>query len=443
MISRARHFYSISSQQGAATLLTAVLLLAAALVVSLASYKSVFFQGKRAQNEIEARQLHWKGEGRLECVFAKLVDVSSNDPNSVSYNDCDQPTNIHITRQGTSNLYTVESNENGYRVVKVLRVPTVGTMGALSANADIYFLGSYEFNPQPLEILASGSPKCVSVKYSKSLYLAPDTPKSELVTDKVMTPEMLLTSCDSEYITDVEAVTTLKKLSEINDGLDSDGNSLSDETEFKGDYLYEENFQPFEELFGVPKSELTSIKDEFEVINGGQCALYGNGTTDRNPSNCACDANIAQKILQDKKLVWVDGNCDIGLGSKIQSADAFKGSTGTIVVIQNGIFSSTGSVPFNGVLYQLYTNNLSPSLSVWDGYTGKVWANSTFSDIGQVPIAYLSGSYEPKGLVVIDAPDQIATFHGGFKFTYDKSKIENPLGQLLKPKWIKGSWNDF
>ena len=82
----------LSKQRGAATLLVAVLLLAAALVISLASYKGVFFQAKRAQNEIEARQLHWKGEGRLECVMAKVADNSSVLPTAIAYSECDQPT---------------------------------------------------------------------------------------------------------------------------------------------------------------------------------------------------------------------------------------------------------------------------------------------------------------------------------------------------------------
>lgn len=437
-------FYSYKNkQQGAATLLVTTLLLLVALVITLTSYKNVFFQIKRAQNEIEARQLHWKGEGRLECVMAKVIEESSNEPNLVSYSTCDQPSNIHITRQGSSNLYTVESNESGYRVVKVLRVPTVGTMGALSATSDIYFVGSYIFHPQPLDMQASGNPSCVSVKYSKSLYLAPNTPESLLDTQSIQTPSTVNVECDSNFKTNVRTVSVTKQLYEENDNLDSASDSLPEEAEFQGDYVFERNFQPFENLFGAPLTELDSIKDEFEIISGGRCDFYSNGTSVINPSDCQCDKNIAASIEAGKKLIWVNGDCDLGSGSKIYNADQNKGSEGTIVVVYNGLLSSEGSVPFNGVLYHLYVDSTSPSLTQWDGLTGNTWANTTYSDIGEVPVMYLSGSYIPDGLVVIDAPDQLAVFQGSIKFSYNKSKIEHPLGQLLKPKWLKGSWNDF
>lgn len=433
----------LSKQRGAATLLVAVLLLAAALVISLASYKGVFFQAKRAQNEIEARQLHWKGEGRLECVMAKVADNSSVLPTAIAYSECDQPTSIAVVRQGSSNLYRVESNEDGYKVIKIIRVPSVGAMGALSANADVYFIGSYSFNPQPLDMQAEGNPSCVSVKYSKSLYLAPNTPESLLDTQSIQTPSMVNVECDSNFKTNVRTVSVTKQLYEEKDNLDSASDSLPEETEFQGDYVFEKNFQPFEDLFGAPLTELDSIKDEFEIISGGRCDFYSSGTSVINPSDCQCDKNIAASIEAGKKLIWVNGDCDLGLGSKISLADISMGREGTIVVVYNGLLSSEGSVPFNGVLYQLYTNSAAPSLTQWDGLTGNTWANSTYSDIGEVPVMYLSGSYIPDGLVVIDAPDQLAVFQGSIKFSYNKSKIENPLGQLLKPKWLKGSWNDF
>lgn len=447
MFERRVSFYLYSKQQGAATLLVAVLLLAAALVISLASYKGVFFQAKRVQNEIEARQLHWKGEGRLECVMAKLIDVSSNQPNSVSYNDCDQPSNIHITRQGTSNLYTVESNENGYRVVKVLRVPMVGAMGALSATSDIYFVGSYIFHPQPLEETSGGEYSCVSIKYSNNLYLAPaaSSAASTLGSDVPTSSEAFnrgVTCKSPDYVTSISSLNRIS-LQGKNDGIDASGATLTSEAQFHADYLYQVNFDPFQDLFGLPKSQFLDIKDQFKIITGGQCSAYSNGVPGRDPSNCTCDKNIAEQISNGEKLIWVSGDCDLGLGASTYTADISEGSEGTIVVVQNGIISSTGSMPFNGVLYQLYTQPLSPSITHWEDFTGSVWAQNVYNDIGIVPIMYLSGSYIPDGLVVIDAPNQLAVFQGGLEFSYDKSKIENPLGQLLKPKWLKGSWHDF
>ena len=68
-------------QQGAITLLITALLLVAILVLSLASYKNVFFQAKRAQNEIISRQQHWAAEGGLECAYSLAVlDPEHIDP---------------------------------------------------------------------------------------------------------------------------------------------------------------------------------------------------------------------------------------------------------------------------------------------------------------------------------------------------------------------------
>lgn len=50
-------------QQGFATLLITSILLSAALVFTLGSYKTLFYQIKRAQNEVKSRQDHWLAEG--------------------------------------------------------------------------------------------------------------------------------------------------------------------------------------------------------------------------------------------------------------------------------------------------------------------------------------------------------------------------------------------
>ena len=58
----------MNKQQGAAALLVVSVLLVAALMMSLGSYKSLFYQIKRANNQIEARQEHWRAEG-IECFI--------------------------------------------------------------------------------------------------------------------------------------------------------------------------------------------------------------------------------------------------------------------------------------------------------------------------------------------------------------------------------------
>ncbi|WP_417879361.1 hypothetical protein [Vibrio sp.] len=430
------HFSStslLSKQRGAATLLVAVLLLASVLVLSLASYKGVFFQAKRVQNEIEARQLHWKGEGRLECVMAKLIDVSSNQPNSVSYNDCDQPSNIHITRQGTSNLYTVESNENGYRVVKALRIPGAGTLGAITATADLFMIGAFDIKPQPIQLIsAPDTYSCVAVKYSKNIYL---NATSNLQTTIPTSPDFPSTSrCDSSYQTSISNPSSVLKLSEENNQLDEDGTQLLSENNFKDDFYYDSDLDPFEDLFGVPKSELSSIKKEFTVITGGFCS----------GSVCPCDKNIASAIENNKSLIWVDGTCDLGPATQTLSKDT---SDGIIVVVQNGLLGSSGSVPFNGVLYHLNTN-FSPNISLWGNMSEGLYITGYYTqelkDLGApVPTLFMRGSKETDGVLIIDTPGSLAMIDASSNISYDRNKINHALSSLYKPRWLKGSWHDF
>ena len=64
-------------QKGLTTLLVTTMLLVVSLVFSLSSYKNLFYQIKRTQNEVMARKAHWLAEGGLECGFATIF----NSPN--------------------------------------------------------------------------------------------------------------------------------------------------------------------------------------------------------------------------------------------------------------------------------------------------------------------------------------------------------------------------
>ncbi|KJY85340.1 hypothetical protein TW81_00445 [Vibrio galatheae] len=61
---------SSTREKGAVTLLVTSALLIAALILSLASFKAVFYQIKRAQNEFKVREAHWHSEAGIECAYA-------------------------------------------------------------------------------------------------------------------------------------------------------------------------------------------------------------------------------------------------------------------------------------------------------------------------------------------------------------------------------------
>lgn len=66
-------------QSGMTTLLITSMLLIVALLFSLASYKNLFYQIKRTQNEVLARQAHWAAEGGLECGYSLLQQLKNID----------------------------------------------------------------------------------------------------------------------------------------------------------------------------------------------------------------------------------------------------------------------------------------------------------------------------------------------------------------------------
>ncbi len=61
-------------QKGATTLMVTSVLLMVALAVTMGTHKATFYQIKRAQNEIKARQSHWLAEGAIECAYAQFRD---------------------------------------------------------------------------------------------------------------------------------------------------------------------------------------------------------------------------------------------------------------------------------------------------------------------------------------------------------------------------------
>lgn len=66
-------------QKGAITLFVTSLLLVASLVMTLASYRHTHLQIKQVQNQLISRKAHWLSEGGIECAFAVINEVSSNE----------------------------------------------------------------------------------------------------------------------------------------------------------------------------------------------------------------------------------------------------------------------------------------------------------------------------------------------------------------------------
>lgn len=151
-----------NKQMGAVSLFVASILLIAALAMSLASYRNLFFQIKRAQNEIDSRKAHWLAEGGVECAFALVASMRSTPTN---FNDCAKPSLTISLNSPSPTKYTITANVSGTKVKKSYSKGFNSRGGAIQSSADLYFHTSTTFStPDPGELTTDGW-ECVALRY--------------------------------------------------------------------------------------------------------------------------------------------------------------------------------------------------------------------------------------------------------------------------------------
>ncbi|WP_305371165.1 hypothetical protein [Photobacterium leiognathi] len=123
------------------TLLITSLLLIVALLFSLASYKNLFYQIKRTQNEVLARQAHWVAEGGLECGFSYLKESDDISSAKTSLSNCEALLNLDVLDIDNSNYI----HSSYYQLAKkdlskkVLFSPE--SYGAIQTRSDLKLFG--------------------------------------------------------------------------------------------------------------------------------------------------------------------------------------------------------------------------------------------------------------------------------------------------------------
>ncbi|GLT15532.1 hypothetical protein [Vibrio algivorus] len=432
----------LSKQRGAATLLVAVLLLASVLVLSLASYKGVFFQAKRAQNEIEARIAHWIGEGGLECAYTKMYqdrDQSVLVSGTIYFDsDCVVPMNLssmNIDSLG-GQKYRIEPEfeQSGILISPVSKVVDFSrnrSTGAIKATADLYIRGTGTFNPpDPGNELASGW-ECVGLRYknnfemigaidNKQFYAATNYPSASFNPNGKQ--------CLSSHVTTSSA-------------------------NLKRDFQYDDKLDPFQEAFDLSSSLWTEVRDnpiyDFDIIQTSSL-IVGNASV--NPAS-KCGEAVKNKIESGSTRIWVEGSCELYNDPVVtqpqwlsEIAAATQDTDGVLLLVHNGIFSIHGSGEFKGSLFHI-NNSFSPTASDWNGLYGESVKNQLSSYFPSVPtsadVAYVqNGSFVFTGGQSLDLDGQIAYFNNGLDFKYNSDVLDSIFG-VLPPRWLKGSWNDF
>ena len=408
-------------QSGMTTLLITSMLLIVALLFSLASYKNLFYQIKRTQNEVLARQAHWAAEGGLECGFAAIQYAGSISGASSTFNDCETSLNLADVDVDADNYINSKYDKISNKLVKKKINISSRLAGAIQARSDFKLIGDYDISPDVEGKHNNGDYKCVAIRYSNRFIFDKTEPGNSGTELEVMDPiengpyPGFNGECAAGYRSHLKVTT----------------DSFNDDTKdnLKSDFVYDPDFDPFESFFGEKRSELEKVKGEFVHILGSVDSL-GDDTCGKKIKN-AFDS-----IVNEDKKVWVTGDCDLGTGS-----DLPQDSDPKVLVIENGIIAKWASVNFTGSVYHLIDPTIYPVsdlIDKWNLMPTKV----QFPHLVEINSVYIDGgSFNTTGGIVFDTPGGLTTINGGMVLSYDRGT--NPLPINNKITWQQGSWHDF
>ena len=400
-------------QSGMTTLLITSMLLIVALLFSLASYKNLFYQIKRTQNEVLARQAHWAAEGGLECGFA---EISNKSDVSTSLDKCKvvidgQPLTLSIDTDDGKSVLTSKTNYK--EITKTIVAGGAKSSGVIKSSADLFFNGNYEISPDYINDIAED--KCNIIRYQRNIYLNKGYAPFATVTNK---DEKNI--CDSNYETK-----QAKNRSEL------------------GKDVYKDIYMDlFKETFGVDRSNWKEVRDK-HFFNSDK--IIGSSCIDK----------ITDGMAQGKRHIWITGNCILDDTALKKLPQVGSNQKSIFILVQNGILSLDGASLYNAMFYLFVNENISVGTQ-WDGTAidpsrdPKMYATSDEDEkeisatvFSSKTIAYLNGSHKPSGGFIFDASGYVIYFRLAIDLSFDDSLIDDLLAPFGKPRWQEGSWHDF
>lgn len=431
----------MNKQQGAAALLVVSVLLVAALMMSLGSYKSLFYQIKRANNQIEARQEHWRAEGGLECFYSLVQstgDVSS--ATSLISNRCETPLDLYqLTLEPDNKVLSQPVASSSRTIEKQLVLSRGRASGALKSSTDLYVNGSSAFStPDPGELVGSGW-ECVAIRYKNAFHSRAGATNQGVIHGSAPYADFVHNNidCKAEH----KSVT-------------------ASDSGYGEDFIQDADLEPFFDIFREQRSNWDSVKSDW-----GFTAIDYDDSTNQIVTDCG--KKVGEQISAGKTHIWVTGSCEFTSSKKNSSGgyendsdgvpikggidylnEAFDatGETPILLLVQDGIFAVHGSMTFPGMLYQLTTNSLTGLDTHWDLFEAK----DHFGDAANFPtlaldkVVYLQrGSFSFSGGQVLDSPGYSAYFVNSLNFAYNRDNIDEVVDPIIKFKWKKGSWNDL
>ncbi|CDT81220.1 Conserved hypothetical protein [Vibrio coralliirubri] len=431
-------------QNGAVTLLLVSILLIGVLIVSLGSFKTTFYQIKRAQNEVQARKDHWIAEGGLECGLSVMIENSSTAIPSDLLDSCSNK--LSSLDKSSDNANILVSTVNRTSINKEILFSNDSGLGAIQAISALEIISEdiMDVDPELSETGSNGVYECVAVRFFDSVTHTKGTGGS-LTT--VSPPE----NAPSDFSGCKEAVTDLSESATIT----ASGSNPSGA--FKSDYVHDTNLNGFENYFGVRKTtdNINALKsNEYEVINLLETDSHGNTVHVDFDSNTnkyvgkECSTRINDAFSAGKTNVWVVGDCVVWHPA-INIVDSAGTITPRSLVVENGIFANGNASVFDGAFYHLNDmsvfedisgaeNNTDLLADSWD----KLPATMDYSSLVKENSTYIANaSFFPKGGIFLDSIGGLSTIKGSMNLDYRGDY--NPHDEPVEIQWKKGSWSDF
>ncbi len=404
-------------QRGMATLVIVSVLLMVTLVVTMGSYKALFYQIKRAKNEIKSRQNHWLAEGAIECAFAQFKE-NNKVPQEVS--DCNSGQGVIAQFVATSSGQRITASSSFTSIQKDILSTGNPKSGAMQSSADLFFYSSATFStPDPGELTRRGW-ECVALRYRNRFYAS---------------------------VLDNKGVVHGKKPYE---GFDSKGRDCAPTHKttsaswapLGGDFVKDETLSLFEQFFNVPSAEHDKVKEKemITVIEGA-----GNPKVVHN-----CGRVLTNNIRLGKPYLWVEGGCEIKQSEYNDLVNAAAATDGVMIVVHEGILSLMGKpssgaspTPFKGVLFH-FNSEFVASPEKWTGFEANRYLNHFPSVVDnsyrRIASYYQFGSFTFSGGQYFDTPGQAAVFNDSLDFRFNSDVIDSIQGNINPPKWKQGSW---
>ncbi|WP_061014978.1 hypothetical protein [Photobacterium leiognathi] len=415
-------------QSGMTTLLITSLLLIVALLFSLASYKNLFYQIKRTQNEVLARQAHWVAEGGIECGFSYIKEIGDISSAKASFNNCESLLNLSKLEINSNNIITSNYNILAKKEIqKKVKMQRGSSSGAIKSSSDIYVRGSTLFaTVDPGELRDDGW-ECVAIRYKNIFSSVAGAINNGVNT--VVKPYASFNnkgkSCNINNITNVSVNGPYKK-----------------------DFLLDGKLEPFKDTFNYKREDWLVLKNELSFFTIKDVDINGVvNKIDGNKVISECGKKIAYEVKNNpNRRLWVDGSCEIKSTEISVLKQAFIDNPKPILLlVHNGIFAVHGSMTFPGMFYH-FNNGFIPSESFWNNFEAKGYFGnySLFPGLEIAKTVYFQrGAFIFSGGQVLDSPGYSAYFDQSLNFSFNRDNIDEVIDPYYEYKWQKGSWNDL